>query len=81
MDDAWLIDTGDWRQPSIVVLQSTQPKSMIAQLHCTIELVQDHPPLFAAIPVAIVAVDIQHWLDLVAKLLEQSLRSGDESSW
>ncbi len=25
MDDAWLIDTGDWRQPSIVVLESKQP--------------------------------------------------------
>lgn len=28
MDDAWLVDTGDWRQPSIVVLESRDPRQL-----------------------------------------------------
>jgi hypothetical protein len=28
MDDAWLVDTGDWRQPSIVVLESREPRQL-----------------------------------------------------
>jgi len=41
MDDAWLIDTGDWRQPSIVVLESSEPKRLNACLNKYLGFLQE----------------------------------------
>jgi hypothetical protein len=78
MDDAWLIDTGDWRQPSIVVLQSTQPRRLndVRQLHAAVQRQCARRVLCLALLTRIWQILNQY----LAFLQAQGPQAGDDSS-